>query len=176
MSELTEIKNNRFDEEEPKVESLNHGLAQGQIIVLLSADKRFRIIPELSLDTSSIDLTQLGLQAQKELIPDICVYPHTLRRKKRDVLRMTEMPLLVIEIVSPLQGIAEILAKFDAYFALGIKSCWLVIPSNESITVYSSPENFKTFGTNDSEIIDSVLDICLPNRVIFGIEEEVNVA
>lgn len=170
MSELTEIKSNRFDEEEPKVGSLNHGLAQAQIIVLLSADKRFRIIPELSLDTSSIDLIQFGLKAQRELIPDICVYPHTLRRKRRDILRMTEMPLLVIEIVSPLQGIEEILAKFDAYFALGIKSGWLVVPPNESVTVYSSPEDFKTFGTNDNEVIDSVLDICLPNRAIFGEE------
>ncbi len=75
------------------------------------------------MDTSQIDLTQFGLKAKKELIPDLCVYPNIVKRKRRDVLRMLEMPLLAIEVVSPQQGIEEILAKFDAYFALGVKSC-----------------------------------------------------
>ncbi|MDM8561700.1 Uma2 family endonuclease [Candidatus Parabeggiatoa sp. HSG14] len=167
MAELLELDEEIREDEEQQMGSLNHGIVQGQIIVLLSADKRFRVIPELSLDVSQIDLTQFDIKAKKELIPDICVYPNTIKRQRRDVLRMTEMPLLAIEIVSPLQAIEEILAKFDAYFALGIKSCWLVVLTNEATTIYSEPEHFKTFGTNDVEIIDEVMDIHLPNRAIF---------
>ena len=78
------------------------------------------------------------------------------------------MPLLAIEVVSPQQGIDEILAKFDAYFALGIKSCWLVVPSLEVLDVYSQPDQHHTFDLGDTEVVDKVLDIRLPVQEIFG--------
>jgi Uma2 family endonuclease len=81
---------------------------------------------------------------------------------------MTEMPLLAIEILSPKQTIDDIIAKFKAYFALGVKSCWLVTPSIRAIAIYSQPNNFKTFGMNDTEMIDSVLDIHLAIQNVFG--------
>jgi Uma2 family endonuclease len=151
-----------------KMGSLNHGIVQGQIIGLFFTDKRFRAISQLSLDTNQIDLTQFGIKTKKELIPDICIYPNTLKRKRRDVLRMLEMPLLAIEVVSPQQGIEEILAKFDAYFALGVKSCWLVVPSMEVLDIYSQPDQHHTFDLADTEIVDEVLDIKLPFPEIFG--------
>ena len=168
MSELLEFEDDILEDEEHEMGSLNHSLTQSQIIVLLSANKQFKIIPELTLDASQIDLTQFSIKPKKELIPDICVYPNTIKRKRHDILRMIEMPLLVIEIVSPAQSIEEILFKFDAYFALGIKSCWLIVPANEAVTVYSQPDKFKTFGTNDTEIIDEITDIRLSNRAIFA--------
>jgi len=78
------------------------------------------------------------------------------------------MPLLAVEILSPRQGIDEILGKFKAYFALSVKSCWLIIPPNQSITVYSTAEQFKTFGTNDTEVNDDKLDIRLSIARLFG--------
>jgi len=84
-----------------------------------------------------------------------------------DMLKMSDMPLLVVEILSPKQTIDDILSKFKAYFALGIKSCWLVMPAIKSIAVYLQFENFKTFGTNDTELVDDVLDIRLPLKKIF---------
>ncbi|OAD19425.1 hypothetical protein THIOM_004940 [Candidatus Thiomargarita nelsonii] len=80
---------------------------------------------------------------------------------------MPEMPLLAIEILSPRQGINDILAKFEAYFSFGVKSCWLVIPANESITVYSKPDVFRLFDTNDTDIVDEVMDIHLPIQKVF---------
>jgi Uma2 family endonuclease len=74
----------------------------------------------------------------------------------------------VIEIISPEQGIREILAKFDAYFALGVKSCWLVMPEIKTITVYSQPDNFKNFDHNDTEVIDEIIDIRLQISQIFN--------
>ena len=167
MTELTEFEDKVIEDKESKMGSLNHGMVQGQITGLLFADKRFRVIPELSLDTSQIDLSQFGLKAKKELIPDICVYPHTIKRKRRDVIRMLEMPLLAIEVISPQQGIEEILIKFDAYFTLGIKSCWLVVPSMEAVDVYSQPEQHRIFDMSDTEVIDEVMDIHLPIQEIF---------
>jgi Uma2 family endonuclease len=166
MNESVELENEI--DEDIKMGSLNHGIVQSQITGLFFTDKRFRAISQLSLDSSQIDLTPFGIKAKKELIPDICVYPNTVKRKRRDVLRMSEMPLLAIEVVSPQQGIEEILAKIDAYFALGIKSCWLVVPSMEVLDIYSQPDQHHTFDLGDAEIIDEVLDIKLPIQEIFG--------
>jgi hypothetical protein len=56
--------------------------------------------------------------------------------------------------------------KFPRYFGAGIKSCWLVIPPAQTITVYTSPNQGQLFQTG--EVHDPVLDIRLPLDVIFA--------
>ncbi len=80
---------------------------------------------------------------------------------------MQQMPLLAIEVLSPEQGIEEILAKFDAYFALGVKSCWLVEPAVDVLHVYPQPDQHSTFDMNDIDIVDEIMDIRLPIQKIF---------
>ena len=117
------------------------------------------------LDVYSI-FSELTLLIEKDYIPDICVYP-----KRRvdfiaeDIIKMTEMPLAVMEVLSPSQTIMEVLEKFEVYFEAGIKSCWLVIPPAQTVTVYTAPGKGQLFKTG--EIADSVLDIRIPIDVIF---------
>ena len=172
MTELVEFEHYR-ENGEPEMGSFGHSLAQSQLTILLSDGRKFRVMVELSLDATPIDLSQFGLKSQNELIPDLSVYQRGGHRPKkgRDIMKLSEMPLLVIEILSPKQGIDDIVAKFEAYFALGVKSCWLVIPLNESITVYSAPEYFKTFGNDSTQIIDEVMGIQLPIKEIFDPED-----
>lgn len=60
----------------------------------------------------------------KDYIPDVSVYPkRKMEWRRRDIIRMTEMPLTAIEIVSPSQALDDALTKFDIYFRAGIKSC-----------------------------------------------------
>jgi Uma2 family endonuclease len=164
MNDSIELK-----DEAPKMGSYNHSLVQARIPALLSDDDRFSGFIELSLDASQIDLSQFSLKTKEELKPDICFYPKAekVKVKKRDLLKMAEMPLLAIEIISPKQGIDDILAKFEAYFALGVKSCWLIMPSVEIVDVYSQLEQHRIFDLNDAEIIDEVADIRLPIQKIF---------
>ncbi|MEZ4737110.1 MAG: Uma2 family endonuclease [Caldilineaceae bacterium] len=82
-----------------------------------------------------------------------------------DILRMSEMPLLAIEVLSPKQGGYDILEKFKLYFTLGVQSCWLVIPNTRTVVVYSTPDSFATFGTG--EVIDESLGIQIPVEEIF---------
>ncbi len=152
-----------------KMSSVNHSFVQTRIAGLLFNDERFTPFVELSLDASQIDLSQFGLKTKAELIPDVCLYEGRLRfNPSNDILKRADMPLLAVEILSPRQGIDEILGKFKAYFALSVKSCWLIIPPNQSITVYSTAEQFKTFGTNDTEVNDDKLDIRLSIARLFG--------
>ena len=170
MNELMAFEENESQEhEEPKMGSWNHSVTQSRIASLFSNDERFIVPVELSLDVSQIDLSQFGLKVKEELIPDVCLYPKDVPHPKRgdDILKMSNMPLLVTEVLSPKQTIDEIMAKFKAYFALGVKSCWLVVPMNESVTVYSTPHQFRTFGTEAKEVVDDILDIRLPIERLF---------
>jgi Uma2 family endonuclease len=165
MSDLVKL----TEEELKEVGSINHSIVQAKMAGMLLNDERFTPAVELSLDASQIDLSQFGLKTKEELKPDISLYQG--RRElcnPDDILKMTEMPLLAIEVLSPKQTIDELLVKFKAYFALGVKSCWLVTPAIRAIAVYSQPNQFKTFGMNDTEVIDEVMDIQLPVQKVFG--------
>lgn len=164
---VAEIEEKYQENEIEKMGSYNHSLVQARIAGLLLNTKNYSVFIELSLDAETIDLSQFGLKAKNELKPDVCLYPNTGGLKERDVLKMREMPLLAIEIISPQQGIEEILAKFEAYFTLGVKSCWLVVPSLRVINIYSQLNQYQTFDRNDNEIIDEVIDIRLPIQKIF---------
>lgn len=170
MSEVIEF-DDFLEDEETDMGSLNHGLAQGQLITLLSNDERFTVIPELSLDASTIDLSQFSLKAKDELVPDVSVYtgapPAPNEDIQDDLLKVSQMPNLGIEILSPSQSVSFLVRKIKAQFALGVKSCWLVVPSLTQISVYSQAKSYKTFDLNDTELVDEVMDIHLPIQKVF---------
>ncbi|RKZ56740.1 MAG: hypothetical protein DRR08_20920 [Candidatus Parabeggiatoa sp. nov. 2] len=175
MTKLIEFEETEYDKVHD-MPSRNHRFVQTRIASLLFNDDRFTPFVELSLDASQIDLSQFGLKTKDELIPDVCVYPSNVGfNDDDDELKMQKMPLLAIEIISPKQGISDILAKFKAYFALNIKSCWLITPAIKAVTIYSQPSRFKTFSIDTAEvdtevnldIIDKTMDIHLPLQKIF---------
>lgn len=171
MGELIEFEDEIIDEEESNMGSVNHSLAQARITTLLGSDERFEVLVELSLDVTQIDLKRFNLKAKDELVPDICVYSGTPpipdKEIEDDILKVSQMPELAIEVLSPRQSIGELIRKIKAYFSLGVKSCWLVVPSMEAIDVYSKPNQHRIFDMSDTEIIDDVMDIQLPIQKVF---------
>jgi Uma2 family endonuclease len=148
--------------------SFNHSLLQAKLASLFFSLRRFKAAIKLSLDVSQLgELSQFQIKATEALEPDVCVYPNTIT-PDYDILKMSEMPLLAIEILSPRQSLEELLDKFKVYFALGIKSCWLVIPPLESVTVYSSDNMSKSFAMPlCQEVFDEILDVKIPLMEIF---------
>ena len=122
---------------------------------LLKLEDKFTVFAELSLKI-----------AEKDFRPDACLY---LKRdvdcSLPDIVRMTEMPVLAVEIVSQAQTTEEILDRIAVYFNSQVKSCWLVIPMASTIVVYASPESARRFTTGD--VVDELLDINLPLQDIF---------
>ena len=53
-------------------------------------------------------------------------------------MRSTEPPLLVVEILSPQQGIQAVMDKVEVYFSFGVKSCWVVSPPMHSIQILTA--------------------------------------
>jgi Uma2 family endonuclease len=166
MSFVNDFEDGVLEDEEVKIGSLNHSLAAGRIAGLLFNEKKFTIMPELSLDASQIDLKRFKLKAKDELVPNICVYTEPPQAPDKevedDIFRVSQMPDLAIEVLSPSQSVGFLVRKIKALFALGIKSCWLVEPSVDVVHVYSKPNQHKTFDMNDSDIIDEIMDIRLP--------------
>jgi Uma2 family endonuclease len=136
--------------------SLNHGSIQANLIMELAKfRKKFRISSELSFDLSDWPS-----------VPDICIFPKMELDLKNDTIAMVEPPLCIVEIVSPSQSVAELAAKADKYFAHGVKSCWLVIPTFGNVYVYSDPYNYTIFRTNEM-LNDEVLGIQFPLKEVF---------
>jgi Uma2 family endonuclease len=110
--------------------------------------------------------SELTLMIEKEYIPDLCVYPkRKVDLSADDIIRMTEMPIGIMEVLSPRQSILDIQEKFPVYFNAGVKSCWLVVPPTQTVTVYAVPGQGQLFKTGN--VIDPVLDIELSLEEIF---------
>jgi Uma2 family endonuclease len=153
-------------EEEQELDTMgsyNHSLVQGNLAYLVRKYSAYSAFVELSLDVSTLDKGKFS-DVRDELKPDVCAYPKR-SVMDLDILVMSEMPLLVIEIVSPRQGLLEIVKKFQAYFALGIQSCWLVDPITTVVRVYHPHKAPRTFSTQ--EVVDEVANIKIPVAEIF---------
>ena len=131
-----------------------HSMVQAKLAYLLANLNKFNVFTELSLE---ID--------KSEYKPDVCLYPKVKKKVIKDITKMTELPLLAIEILSPSQYNQDLIDKIEIYFAAGIKSCWIVLPTAKAISVYSSLENFKTFA--EGNLIDNIIGIELPINEIF---------
>lgn len=152
-------------EETEKLGSFNHSYVQAKLATLLVTQTPYTVCSELSLDMSQLDWTKLQVKSQSEATPDLCLYPKRGLSEPYDILRMTEMPLLIIEILSPRQGTQDILEKFGVYFAAGVQSCWLVDPLTKMIAVYYTIRERYIFSSDD--IVDEALNIRLPFNEIF---------
>jgi Uma2 family endonuclease len=136
--------------------SLHHAYVSGNIIAGLHTFDAYSVFSELTL------------QLDKDYIADICLYPkRSINFAAGDIIKVTDIPLLIVEILSPTQGTQEVLEKFVQYFQAGVKSCWLVIPVTQTVTVYSSMDHAKTF--TEGDVVDSTLDdVTLSIRTIFA--------
>jgi Uma2 family endonuclease len=139
--------------------TLNHSIIQGNLTFVLKLHYRdqYSVLPEINLT----------MPTRPDTVPDIAIYPKMQTDFLHDISSMTEMPLTVIEIVSPSQSDADIIAKFERYFAAGVQSCWLVMPVFKAISVYSSLAQYKFF-TDDTTLNDPTTGIELALNEVFA--------
>jgi Uma2 family endonuclease len=163
MSDLILLDEIDETEERWEMGSYNHSTTQANLAFLFKRTGHYSVSTELSLDISRFRAEHI--QIGNEIKPDVCIYPKRGLSRPYDILKMAEMPLVAVEILSPKQGAYEILEKFEVYFALGVKSCWLVDPTTEIVAVYSALDQHQSFSEGD--IIDATVDIRLPLSEVF---------
>ncbi len=138
--------------------SFNHSYIQNNLIIEINLKYRkiFTTMPELTL----------AMPEKPNCVPDISIYNKMSTNFLHDKISYNEMPLSILEIVSPTQSIDEILLKFERYFFAGVQSCWLVQPSLKAINVYSSIGKYEYFNENMT-LTDKVTGIELNLEEIF---------
>jgi Uma2 family endonuclease len=156
---MSKVVENQYQLERGKpMPSEIHGYIQSNLILEIGSAYRsqYNLFSELSLD-----LNNWGS------VPDIAIYPKRKMNFREDRTEVTTPPLCAIEILSPSQSLQELVNKGRSYFQHGVKSCWLVIPSLENIYVFSSPESYSIFRSNQT-LSDTALGIELELAKIFS--------
>lgn len=122
------------------IPSKNHGIVQANLVMELGAHyrKAFRFMSEINVDI-------LG----RILVPDIGIFPEIEADMAQDEIVVAQLPLTTIEILSSSQALNELTDKARAYFQAGVKSCWLVLPDQQGVFVYSGPKEYEYFHGKD---------------------------
>ncbi len=109
--------------------SLNHARIQMRLVAHLfnAYAHEYDVLPELSIDFPV-----------KPAVPDVSIYPITPADWQNDVIKRVDIPLLAIEILSPRQVFDDIMDKIQKiYFPAGMASVWVVLPSVQSIMIFT---------------------------------------
>ena len=134
--------------------SVNHSYTQSMLnAALVITLKQYSVFTELSIEIEG-----------KEYVPDICVYSKRKINPFHDIIKMKELPLLAIEILSPTQIIQELIDKIEIYLIAGVQSCWLVIPATCAVTIYYELEQPINYSNH---VIDEKLNVSIPLEDIF---------
>lgn len=99
--------------------SFNHAIIQARISqqVLNGYENQFTVGSEMSLDVT-----------MSPTVLDLCIYPLTVINWLQDEVKVSRVPLSVVEILSPSQTVTELIEKSRLFFSVGVKSYWLVQP------------------------------------------------
>ena len=137
--------------------SLNHGSIQLNAGMALASRYRnlYRFTSETSLDLDGWPST-----------PDLLILPSAPLNLKADQIKVKEPPLGIIEILSPTQSLNDLVDKTDQYFAFGVKSCWIIIPSMAGVAIYDAPGSYVFFNEKDVAR-DQVLALEVPVAEFF---------
>jgi Uma2 family endonuclease len=109
------------------VPSKNHSHTQTNLTFALAPYRgRFAFLTEVTVD--------LG-DGGRPVTPDLSVYPPLAFDFRRDEVRMTDLPLVAVEILSPTQSTQDLVHKADRLLRAGVRSVWIVLPPLKTITV-----------------------------------------
>lgn len=135
--------------------SKNHGIVQFNLSLAFGRyAEKYTFIPELSLELGG-----------EPIVPDMSVFPKLEVDWRNDEVKLTDPPLLVVEILSPTQSLDTLVKKAGTYFEAGVRSCWIVQPVLETIVVLV-PGNRPVYFTS-GEVVDPATGIAVRVEEIF---------
>ena len=138
--------------------SLNHGHLQFLLSLAFGPHRdKYTVASELTLQLGDLRMT-----------PDLCVFPKRDITFAHDTTRVTEPPLLAVEIVSPSQSTQDVADKIHDMLDAGVQSCWLVQPAMQTITVYT--EDTKPRTVDHGTLTDPATDIEVDVDDLFSVE------
>ncbi len=119
--------------------SKNHSRLQIRLgsEILVAYEEQFDVRSEQSL-----------MAPNPPFVPDLSIFPAEASNWLHDEVKETDVPLTVIEIVSPSQSDTELTEKAQAYFAAGTNSYWLVQPLFRTVIILQPNTDELVFHNN----------------------------
>jgi Uma2 family endonuclease len=98
-------------------------------------------------------LFRIDPAGKQERRPDVAFvsdarWPHNRRAPKQAAWDL--VPDLAIEIISPTNRAAELVALIDEYFRAGVRCVWVVYPNERRVHVYDSPTAIRGLTRDDT--------------------------
>ena len=88
------------------------------------------------LQNSLFDLTPVGSLRKTVLAPDVAIMRQTVLQSRQQI--PTEPPLLAVEVVSPLQTLAELGMKAQFYRNAGVDEVWLIDQDTRVVEIWNA--------------------------------------
>ncbi|MFZ4666985.1 MAG: Uma2 family endonuclease [Prochlorotrichaceae cyanobacterium] len=128
--------------------SLNHSYLCTQILKQLAQNPKILALVELTLDIDN------------GLTPDICVYPAASLQPNffEDVTRVSQMPILAIEVISANQNIQDLLHKAKRFVQAGVKTVWVLEPYGRTVFVTIADQDPRIARENNLETDGIAID------------------
>jgi Uma2 family endonuclease len=106
-----------------------------------------QILKQLLQNANLLPLTELTLNIEKGLTPDISVYPAEKIKLDffQDVAKYDEMPILAIEVISSSQNIQDVLIKARKLSEAGIPSVLTLEPYTRTVFLTQKETNNQLF-------------------------------
>ncbi|MFO8233672.1 MAG: Uma2 family endonuclease [Longimonas sp.] len=134
-----------------------HSITQKKLILALHKfEPPYTVFSELTVELS-----------ERYFTPDISVYEERAIDYTFDEVRMTEPPLLTVEIASPTQGVQPLIDTVRFLLGEGVQSCWLVQPQLRTITIYHGDMQHTTYA--DGSVTDPNLEITIDLADVFAV-------
>ncbi|QJD78787.1 Uma2 family endonuclease [Spirosoma rhododendri] len=136
------------------IPSKNHAIIQSNLLVELTLNYRgtYQFLSEISLENP-------------RAVPDVAIFSPMPYDPLHDEVRLNQIPLGVIEIMSPSQTQDELIDKAEAYFQAGVQSYWLVNPVFRIVHILHSRDEYTN--VTEGTLTDSRLNISLPLANLF---------
>lgn len=139
--------------------SLNHSTVELNIGAELR--QRYRKTHSIQIELS----LKLG---DVPVVPDVCVFPKRIIDFENDTIKVTDPPLLAVEILSPTQVSTDVVDKIRLMLAAGVKACWFVQPLLQTVTIFVKDQKPRTL--SEGIVADGITGIELPVEEIFSTE------
>ncbi len=152
---ITELTQYEIERHKP-MPSRNHGKLQARISqqVLNAYENQYDVMSELSLKAPN-----------PPFVPDLSIFPTEPSNWREDEVKVSAVPLTVIEIVSPLQSDTELTEKAADYFAAGTKSYWLVQPLFRTVVILQPNADELVF--HNEPLTDPTTGISIDLKAVF---------
>ncbi|MCS7210036.1 MAG: Uma2 family endonuclease, partial [Chloroherpetonaceae bacterium] len=98
--------------------------------------------------------------------PDLAIYPKRPDDWQHDEVKVTEAPLLVMEILSPAQRLSELEERVQQYHRAGVQVVWVIFPSLRMIAIYSAKE--RPIVVASGEVKDEQTGVHITIEELFG--------